>query len=183
MLVDILKCANEKAEKFGLSFTKISDVSIPLEKLLQVMLAFIKDGNAAYTKKSCVLQYGHSIYKDFSLRIKDYLTTDSMLNIYLTYIKAETDKKANDGRNPIPYYLISFLGYYFKDYENLKINTNENLCKIFNKENIKIVYKQLKKITINYSNKYVEKYKEDYNRMIKQKIDIELLESIINPEG
>lgn len=178
--VDLLKIANMKAEKFDLSFTKISDVSVPLEKLLQVMLAFVKDGYAAYTKKSCVLKFGHPIYKDFSLRIKDFLTTDSMLHIYLMYMKAEIDKKKNDGRNPIPYYLISFLGDYFKNNEVLVKNTNEKLNKIFNNDiTINSTYKWLKKITNSYNKNYSEKHNEDYNRMIKQKIDIELLNSIV----
>lgn len=178
--VDLLKIANTKAEKFNISFTKISDISLPLEKLLQIILAFVKDGYAAYTKKSCVLKFGHPIYKDFSLRLKDFLTTDSILNIYLMYIKAEIDKKNNDGRNPIPYYLISFLGHYFKNNDSLNNNTNENLCKIFNDNNaIDSAYKWLKKITNSYNTKYANKHSEDYNRMIKQKIDTDLLNSII----
>ena len=184
--VDLLKIANSKAEKFDISFTKISDVSISLDKLLQVMLAFVQDGYAAYTKKSCVLKFGHPIYKDFSLKLKDFLTTDSILNIYLMYKKAEIDKNNNDGRNPIPYYLIGFLGYYLKNNDIETNDTNENLCKIFkDSDSINNTYKWLRKITNQYNPKYINKHnnidnkKMDYNKMIKQKIDFELLKSII----
>ncbi len=92
-LVDILTIANDKAKKFNISFTKLSDISIPLDKLLQIMLAFVEDGYSAYTKKSCVLKSGHPIYKNFSMCLLDYLTIDSIINIYLLHQKAEIEKK------------------------------------------------------------------------------------------
>lgn len=174
-LVDLLEIANKKSKKFGLAYTKLSDISIPLDKLLQIMLAFVKDGYAAYTKKSCVLKYGHPIYKDFSLCLLDTLTIDSILNIYLLHQKAEADKKAGDGRNPIPYYLISFFGDYFRGQDNIKIG----LEKVFSDEkSLNTAYSWLKDITTKYFEKYKEVHKEDYNRMIKQKIDEKLLMNI-----
>ena len=174
-LIDILEIANKRAKKFNIGFTKLSEISIPLEKLLQVTLAFVQDGHAAYTKKSCVLKFGHSIYKTFSLCLLDNLTIDSVLNIYLLHQKAEVDKKKGDGRNPIPYYLISFLGDYFKNSKNLK----EQLDKVFYDENsINKSYDWLKDITTEYFKMYVDRHKEDYNRMIKQKIDDTLLREI-----
>lgn len=173
--------ANDKAKKFNISFTKLSDISIPLDKLLQIMLAFVEDGYSAYTKKSCVLKSGHPIYKNFSMCLLDYLTIDSIINIYLLHQKAEIEKKerkknnTGDGRNPIPYYLISFLGDYFKTDEKAKDSLN-NIFK--DEESINSIYDWLKDITTEYYKMYVERNHEDYNRMIKQKIDDKILNEI-----
>lgn len=180
-LTDIIDKANERAKNFNIKFSKLSEISIPLEKLLQVNLAFILDGHAAYTKKNNVLKFGSSIYKDFSLSLLDILTIDSILNIYLLYQKVEREKKSGDGRLPIPYYMISFLGDYFKTSEDsvrIKIK-KEELDKIFDSEkNIEKAYDWLKVITNKYYKEYIKDGKSDYNRMIKQKINVELVNEI-----
>ena len=175
-LQEILDIANKRAAIFNIDLKNLKDIIIPLEKLLQITLAFVQDGHAAYTKKSCVLKFGHPIYQNFSSCLLDHLTTDSALNIYLLYQKAEIERKSSDRRNPIPYYLISFLGDYFK---NKKAENMENLANFFNdKTNIEDAYTWLKDITTGYHDMYTKRHKEDYNRMIKQKIDEDLLKEI-----
>lgn len=85
------------------------------------------------------------------------------------------DKKKSDGRNPIPYYLISFLGDYFKNCKNTKVELDKIF---FDEASIKASYEWLKDITTEYFKMYVDEHKEDYNRMIKQKIDETLLKNI-----
>jgi len=100
---------------FGINFSKIDDLIIPIENFLQVILAFEKGGYQAYTKKSMVLKIDSNINATVVNFIKNSsYTIDDILNIYLLYLKAEKEKKlSNDKKTPIPYYLIGFLGLKF----------------------------------------------------------------------
>lgn len=172
-LYDILKKANDFAKNYDLTFTCIKDISIPLEKLLVIILAFIKDGYYAYTKKCYLLKLGSELYRNFSLTILDNLTVSSIIYIYLFYCKAEQDKKRNDGRNPIPYYMLCFLGNYLNSDVNIS-KRDELINFIFSSsENTDKIYRWIKSITLNYTVAFKEKFGEegDYNRMIKKEID------------
>ena len=121
---DAVKFANLKKKSqrfikvFDLEDNKVSDLQIPLEKLSQVLLAFMYDGHYAFTKKSNVLKKNTEIYEEFSLRIHDKLSIDNMINIYMLYKKAEMVKKNSiDKKTPIPYYVINFLGHEFGNIE------------------------------------------------------------------
>lgn len=176
---------NRKNEKtlsfFGLSGTKLSDIMIPLDKLIQVLLAYKRNGHEAFTKKQLVLKKGSSIYKDFSLNIDEYFTVDEMINIYLLYKKAEDEKrKSDDKKKPIPYYLIGFLGKPPSEVEDKDAYQDTLIDKIFSdKELFKSVYNLFKNISVQYYEEYTSKKLVDYNTMIKQKIDDTLLDKLI----
>ena len=59
-----LKEANaDRLKKFGLDAMKnVSDVYIPLEKLLQIINAFVSGGEVAYKNKSNMLKFNSSEY-------------------------------------------------------------------------------------------------------------------------
>jgi len=67
------------------------------------------------------------------------------------------------------------LGDYFKTDEKAKDSLN-NIFK--DEESINSIYDWLKDITTEYYKMYVERNHEDYNRMIKQKIDDKILNEI-----
>lgn len=61
---------------------------MPLEKLLQVVIAFALGGYDAYTKKSNLLKDTTKQYQTAIDFIKDdSITTDSLIDLYLLYKK------------------------------------------------------------------------------------------------
>lgn len=81
--------ANEKCSVFGIEIVKPKDLFIELDKLLKVFVAFYFDGYIAYKNGSSTLNE-HSVkyYMNFSKNIRDYFTTDNMINLFLIYIRA-----------------------------------------------------------------------------------------------
>ena len=166
---------------FDIERKNITSTMIELEKLLKVLLSFVKDGFTAFTKGSAVLKPNSNMYKDFSLNIVDYLTIDNMLRLFLVYIKAEDQKKNKDSdkRYPIPYYVVGFLGSTFKNKTFEK--TNEKLDLLFSdKELFDEVYEFYAKLTKLYSKEYTKSKNVDYNVMIKQDIDYSTLNHCID---
>ena len=155
---------------FDIEYKNYASAEIQLEKLLKVLLAFIRDGFDAYKKGSNVLKPNSPLYKDFSLNIEEYLTIDNMIRLFLMYEKAEAQKKNNDKRHPIPYYLLCFIGYTFKDKSFDEIN--QKLDKLFSDKSLFLdVYDFFTKLTSFYSKEYTRSHSTDYNIMIKQEID------------
>ena len=102
--------------------------------------------------------------------IEEYLTIDNMIRLFFMYLKAENQKKNNDKRHPIPYYLLSFMGVSFKNKTFDEIN--EKLDKLFSDKTIFLeVYTFFAKLTTAYSKEYIRANNSDYNVMIKQEID------------
>jgi len=173
-LIQLLKKANEYSNKIGIELKNISDIFISLEKLLQVYLAFIKDGFYAYTKKDAVLKEQSEIYKDYSLKINQHLTFDNIIRLHLVYLKAEKDRnESDDKRTPIPYYVIGFLGSFIKN----KDKNNNVLESLFEDQNkiFPSLYSYLSKLTNQYKKHYISGNTIDYNTMIKKPIDEVLL--------
>lgn len=171
----LLNKAKEYSSHMGYNLEKVSDLYIPLEKLLQVYLALKKDGYMAFVKKSTVLQKDSATYNDFSTRIQETLTIDDMIKLYLLYKRAESDRaKSEDKRTPIPYYLIGFLSKFLQE-------QNVSYSKFFNSSIDKIneVYTYLIGITKSYRNEYYKRKNIEYNMMIKQPIDISILNEVI----
>ena len=104
---------------FDLSFTKLEDIIIPLDKLLQVILSFKEDGWCVFTKKNQLLKLDSQTYLGVVEYIKNgELTTSDLVNMYLLWLKAEKEKKlSDDQRTPIPYYLLGSLGAELKEIE------------------------------------------------------------------
>lgn len=167
-----LKRSNARFYKvYELPNDKWSDFEIPLEKLLQVFLAFKVDGYFAFTKKNSVLKRNTKIFEEYSLRISEYLSIDNMIMLFLLYKKAESDKKNSpDKKTPIPYYVIDYLSYMC---DNNDFDSINNIFKniLWSKEKLEKVYKFTKKLAHSYRKEYYEKYKVEYNEMIKKEID------------
>lgn len=171
----LFKEANKFSAKIGVELKSLSDLFIPLERLLQVYLAFVKDGFYAYTKKDAVLKERSEIYSDYSLKINHFLSFENIIRLWLIYLKAERDRaeKSTDQRTPIPYYLIGFLGYFIKNKEK----NNLIIERLFEEDNkiFPLLYNYLSQLTNQYKKNYISKYEIDYNTMIKKPIDEPLL--------
>lgn len=165
----------ELLETFGIEITKTKQLTIKLEKLLQVILAFHSGGCDAYIKKSSLLKDNsmqHDIVKSF---IKDEnVTVDSLILLYLLYLKAEISKKeSQDGRTPIPYYLID--GFALYDCNNRCVNNITQILK--DKKNIEKILHVYKMTIVMYTKTYETKHNIDYNKMIKKTIDYDLFKT------
>ena len=167
--------AKELLQLFDLDDSKLKNYMIPLEKLLKVFLAFNKNGYFAFHKGSSVLIPNSPIYNDFSLHIDELFTIDNMIKLFLLFSRAESDQKqSQEKRFPIPYYVIGFLGKEFKDLEFRP--KNDKLKHLFsNKDELHKIYEFYKLLTESYTEEYSYQHNEDYNKMIKQDIDNELL--------
>ena len=166
---------------------KYNDLYIPLEKLLQVFLAFMKTGYFAFAKKNHILKPETLIFKDLSAQINNYLTINNMINLYALYKRAELEQlSSEDKRTPIPYYVIGFLGSLIIKKEDNKedkldpdkvfdiisrafdIIFSSNM--VFNE-----TYKYLVAISKSYRRNYEKDSRGDYGVMIKRPIDESIL--------
>lgn len=167
-------------ELFNISFTKIDDIMIPLEKLLQVILSFDKGGYYAFTKKSQVLKLDSPISTDIVKFITSSgYTIDDILKLYLLFLKAEKEKLENkDKRTPIPYYLIGFIGNKFS-LANSSIKKKAFDFIFESSSNLKNIYTFYKAVTKSYRINFKRIKEFDYNQMIKMPIDNQILYSAI----
>lgn len=179
---DLVQKANITINNLGVQVANFTDLCIPLEKLLQVFLAFMKSGQYAFTKKSEVLKQSGEIFEKYSSHIQDYLTVDLMIRLYFLYKKAEKERLSSesDKRTPISYYVIGFLGSLLG--EKSSSNIQEKLNYIFDDSHIfSEAYKYLTSITKNYKRTYEkDKSPGDYNTMIKQPIDDSILKYAVD---
>lgn len=172
----ILAKANSFCKNSHIQFKTINDISIPLDKLLQVIIALVQDGHSAYRKKSLVLKPTSETYNSISTKIQEFLSVDNMIRLYLLFKKADIDKASSpDKKTPIPYYLIGFLGSFANKeaincYNNLLENLFQKSPNTFN-----TIYDYLKNLTNLYKKNYFKKHGVEYNSMIKRAIDTELL--------
>ena len=178
---NMMELAKAYANRVGFDIKSVRDISIDLDKLLQVLIAYIKDGYYAYTKKNAVLKETSDVFKSISVNIQDYLSIDNMILLYYTYCRAEREKKQSSvNRTPIPYYVIGLISYHING-EHTSENMNRQLDKLFSldKDTFNKVYEYLKII----SNKYCKRCQKngiEYNVMIKQKIDVSLVNDAID---
>lgn len=173
------KRSHELLERFSLGdkLSKVQDFMIPLEKLLQVVLAFSGDAQQAFQKKGSLLKKDSQQYKCVTDAIMSpELTTQRLLNLYLLYLLSEKTKNSNaeDGKIPITWYLIegfSKIECANGDYISIDdyLNSKEGISKLLN------LYKVA-------TNLYLADYRKnndgkEYNSMIKEKLDIEKLKT------
>ena len=167
-----------RRQLFGLETLKrVSDFEIPLEKFLQVILAFKLGGLAAYTMKKDVLKPETQTYNTVVEFIKSSnATTDVLLNRYLLYLRFEKEKKLQSGKfptaTPIPFYAIDgFSRYECKgDVKKIAeiITTPKDITKIM----------QVYCIACNaYATQYMAQQNTDYTKMIKAAIDYDLFQA------
>jgi hypothetical protein len=168
--------ANEFKQNSRFYFKTLSDITIPLDKFLQVIIALIQDGHAAYSKKSLVLKPTSETYKNISTKIQDFLSVDNMIRLYLLYRIADIEKNnSEDKKTPIPYYLIGFLGHFMdKEPKDCYNNLFEHLFSREDRDFFEI-FDYLKNLTNLYKKNYYKKHNTEYNSMIKKPIDNELL--------
>lgn len=161
---------SERLERFGLTeINKVKDLFIPLEKLLQVIVAFSIGGYDAYTKKSNLLKDNSNQYKTAINFIKDNtVTTDTLIDLYLLYKKADLCKSnSKENRFPIPYYLIDS----FSKFECDERNPQNILKQLNDSEKIEKIIKLYTAVTKAYTKEISDNNTIDYNRMIKQSVN------------
>lgn len=166
--------SHERLEKFGLtSLNKVTDFFVPLEKLLQVIIAFALGGYDAYTKKSNLLKDTTKQYQTAIDFIKDdSITTDLLIDLYLLYKKADLCKSnSEENRFPIPYYLIDG----FAKYECNERISNQISKQLSDHQSIENIIKLYTAVTKAYTRDINETNIIDYNKMIKQPVNYKSL--------
>ena len=115
---------------------------------------------------------GHLILSE---SYNQYVTNEVLLDLFMLYLKAEkTKKESEDKRSPIPYYLIDcFAKYECKD-RRAELITSElaDISKILH------IIKLYKAVSSAYAKEYAKKFNVDYNKMIKQNVNYEILENL-----
>lgn len=179
---DLKLLAGKMLENLGYKVSSFSKIFIPLEKLLQVFVAFMETGYMAFTKKNLVLDPSKELFEKYSSNIHNYITVDNMIRLYYMYKRAEDQKKhSDDKRTPIPYYLIGFLGTLIDSKSNNNINESLNIV-FSSKESCEASYDYLVAICKQYRKHYELVYNSDgsdYNNMIKRAIDEKCLKFCI----
>lgn len=169
--------SHQYTEKFHLEFAKVTDFFIPLEKLLQIILAFQSGGFEAFTKKSSLLKINSNAYNITTEFLKDdKITMNVLIDLWLLYFSAENKKKSSeDGKTPITYYLIDcFAKYNCNDRDVSMIEEQlDNYNKINNIINL------YSRVTKAYTNQYNKSYNVEYNLMIKRPVEYHILENFI----
>lgn len=166
------KLNDQNIKKFKLKeIKKLADMHIDLDKLLQVINAFVEGGYIAYTKKGNMLKLDTPEYNR-AVEFMQKVTNDVILNLYLLYKKLEEEKKEDENRRtPISYYAIDcFAKFECGDRDSNKIKENLNSA-----SKIEKLIKLSKLTSKNYIRDYKEKYGIEYNMMIKKQIDYDMI--------
>ena len=170
----------KRLKRFGLDTTlkKVTDFEIPLEKLLQVILAFKVSGQAAYTMKKDVLKQGTDTYRLVTDFIRSgNVTTDVLLDLYLLYIRMEKEKtiyaKKCPYPTPIPFYAIDG----FRRYECQGDVKNVLSC-LSTEQAVSKLAKLYASTCMTYTNQFLKTNSIDYIKMIKEEIDYSLFENM-----
>ena len=164
-------------DMFGIDLPqKLESFYVPLDKLLQVINAFVSGGYIAYTKESQMLKFDSKPYNTAVEFIKnDDVTIDLLLNLYMLYKRADQEKvKNDDSRVPIPYYLIDF----FAKYECEDRNPSNIVTQLDDIVKINHIIKCYTGVTKGYMNRYSNDYNVDYNKMIKQPVKYDIVDEI-----
>ena len=159
-------------------FERLSELQIKLETLLQIIGALFKDGHFAYAKKSYLLKpTSKEYYQSFSCKIGQLLTIESMSKLVFLYKRAEKDKKeSQDKKSPSPYYLINFVGHFLRRNE-IDI---QDFLKIIDPDDFRFVYDKFKILSNKYIESYGLRYNLEYNVIIKQKIDLDIMNKVLD---
>lgn len=170
-LTQILNIANSCREFY--QFKTLANLQIPLEKLLQIIMAFKKDAYHAYVKKSYLLKRDSRYHKIVYTAIKDEFTWKSIVILIMVFKRVEKDRRQKKQRDLSPFYLLNFIGFYI---EQESINSKNFL------ENISMT--ELDCIYTEFFQKLPPKYfdisKEDYNDLIKKPINENMMRKILH---
>ena len=168
----LLDRSDEKLKQFGLEgkLTKVRDFMVPLDKLLQVFLAFSGDAQQAFQKKSKLLDEQSPQWAIVTDAIKTAsFTTQSMLDLYLLYLRSERAKNDadGDGKIPVTWHLIEGFSRYECNGDLSVISTRLNDPEAVNK-----IISLYAMVTSLYLNDYRNAHEDgSYNKMIKEKLD------------
>ena len=174
----LIETANKQSTSDFYQFKKLADVQIPLETLIQIIGAFEKDAYFSYVKKALLLKPKNvPYYQNFSMEIGNLFTAESMAKLIVFYKKAAFEKRrSDDDKTPIPYYLLNFLGYHL---EKKNINKQKFLEGI-TIEDLATVYNKFKPLTGHYYKTYKSEHGMEYNQMIKQTVDLDIMRTSLN---
>ena len=169
----LLNNCKEKLDMFGLTgYSKTKDFFVDLEKLLQVILAFVNTPLDAIQNKSKLLKDQTTQNKtvvDFIKNSKH--TNNDLFALYLLYLRAEQEKKNGDGKVPNPFYLL----YCFAKYEySTSSQTIDQILKDF--DTIDAIVKKYRVVLAIYYKKWAKNTGKEYNDMIKSNVDLALLD-------
>ena len=162
----------DRLKKFGLDeMKKVSDVYIPLEKLLQIINAFVSGGEVAYVNKRNMLKFNSAEY-NVAINFIKSTTIEVLLELYMLYKRAEKNKRENkENRYPIPYYLIDGFAKYECEERN-----KDKICEVLkDSDSINKIISLYTRVTKAYTKAYYKGNEIDYNLMIKKSIDYPLL--------
>lgn len=172
----LLAKADSKLKQFGLDgkVKTVRDFLVPLDKLLQAILAFSGDAQQAFQKKAALLNTGSSQYALVTDAILNNpsLTTHTMLDLYLLYLRSEKEKSenTNDGKIPITWYLI-------EGFSRFECNSDyaEVSKQLQTRQQVDHVIRLYMVATQLYLQNYMQIHPTGggYNAMIKEKIDLQ----------
>ena len=113
-LGQIIELAQSNIPKDLIEFKTVANIQVSLELLIQIIGAFKRDAHFAFTKKSSLLRpSSKEYYQNFSTKIGEFFTTESMVKLIVLYKKSEQEKKkSEDKKSPSPYYLLNIIGDY-----------------------------------------------------------------------
>lgn len=174
----LLEKARKNISEDFYEIKNLTNIQISLENMIQIIGAYIKDANFAYTKKSFLLKPSSTeYYQNFSTKIGELLTMESIVKLIILYKKAENDKRnSEDKKSPAPYYFLNFIGFYL---ETLQIS-KQLFLKLITKEELVVVYNNFKILSSKYSKEYKKTYNMEYNQMIKQKVDTVIMKNVLD---
>ena len=170
------------AERAGYDYIQNSDISIDLDKFLQIMLTFRTDASTGYQKKSQVLKKDSNIFKNYSLELTDTISYDNMLYLYYFYKRALKDQQTDKTKNAN--YVISFILYYLKKNCSTK-SINQFTTEFFSlsREKIDRLYEFMQSVSVLYFKLCIGSNSLDYNSIIKAKVDESKLEMAFSTLG
>lgn len=167
------------------NISKPNDIIIPLENLLRALMAFYFSGHDAF-RNSCYLlkETSQKYYINFSKCVTDYFNIESMIVIYLIFLKSGGSDYGRKGRYPVPYYVLDFIGRKIKFDDNGEYNykkVNQKLkYMISSKDCFEQIYEFFSDISEAYSKKYIKKYEVDYSLMTKSAIDQDIIDEVFS---
>lgn len=165
---------NDDLDRFGLKgFNKTKNFFVDLEKLLQVILAFVSTPqDSIQNKAKLLIDQSQQNQRVVNFIKSTESTSKDLYNLYLLFTRADQEKtNSPEGKIPNPLYLI----YCFSHFE-----CNEDASKISilldSKEKIDNVIKTYTLVLKLYYKKWVKKnIGREYNDMIKSPVDLQLL--------
>ena len=177
IMTELINRSKSLLDKFGLSFKTVKDFIIPLEKLLQVFLAYRSGAQQAYQKKSQLLVVGSNQYETVIQLIKDpNFTINQMIDLYLFYALCEQKKKdSEDKKIPVSFYVIDGI-------RKFEIDKTEKTIDMLLKDaiNVEKLFKIYSMATNIYYSQMKTQKEIEYNNMIKSELDYKLFEQCVD---